>query len=299
MLTGLNIVIMGGDARYLEVIRKLNEMDAQLTLIGFDQLDQYFNGAVKADIDDIDAAKVDAIVLPANGTDENGFIETIFSNKPVKLTEEWLEKTPAHCSVYSGIGTPYLERCLRSANRELVKLFERDDLAIYNSVPTAEGTLMLVIQNTDFTIHGANVLILGLGRTGMTLARIFHALGAKVKVAARRPEHLARIAEMGLSPFHIDDLESHVGDVDICLNTIPAKVLTGKVIAKMPAQALIVDIASKPGGTDFRYAEKRGIKAILAPSLPGIVAPKTAGRIIANVLTDLLIEKFGEESEEA
>ena len=56
----------------------------------------------------------------------------------------------------------------------------------------------------------------------------------------------------------------------------------------MPVHTLIIDLASKPGGTDFRYAEKRGIKALLAPSLPGIVAPKTAGQILANVLGQLI-----------
>jgi dipicolinate synthase subunit A len=40
----------------------------------------------------------------------------------------------------------------------------------------------------------------------------------------------------------------------------------------------------------FRYAEKRGIKALLAPSLPGIVAPKSAGQILGNVLVQLLDE---------
>jgi dipicolinate synthase subunit A len=58
----------------------------------------------------------------------------------------------------------------------------------------------------------------------------------------------------------------------------------------MPVHTLIIDLASKPGGTDFRYAEKRGIKAILTPGLPGIVAPKSAGVILANVLTQLLKE---------
>ena len=65
--------------------------------------------------------------------------------------------------------------------------------------------------------------------------------------------------------------------------------MTANVISKMPAHTLIIDLASKPGGTDFRYAEKRGVKALLAPGLPGIVAPKTAGQILANVLSELLI----------
>ena len=65
----------------------------------------------------------------------------------------------------------------------------------------------------------------------------------------------------------------------------------------MPVQTLIIDLASKPGGTDFRYAEKRGIKALLAPSLPGIVAPKTAGAILANVLSNLLEEVYENRKE--
>ncbi|EPR26963.1 Dipicolinate synthase, A chain [Geobacillus sp. WSUCF1] len=114
------------------------------------------------------------------------------------------------------------------------------------------------------------------------------ALGAKVKVGARRSEHLARITEMGLVPFHLNDLEKEVRDIDVCINTVPHLIVTASVIAKMPPHTLIIDLASKPGGTDFRYAEKRGVKAILAPGLPGIVAPKTAGQIIANVLAQLL-----------
>ncbi len=112
--------------------------------------------------------------------------------------------------------------------------------------------------------------------------------------------HLARITEMGLEPFHLDSLKEEVKDLDICINTIPYLVLTAGIIAGMPTNTLIIDLASKPGGTDFtrwngfslRYAEKRGVKALLAPSLPGIVAPKTAGQILANILSQLLSEDF-------
>ena len=126
---------------------------------------------------------------------------------------------------------------------------------------------MMAIQHTDITIHGSNVVVLGLGRVGMSVARTFHLLGSKVKVGARKTEHIARITEMGLSPFHLNELSNYVSDTDILINTIPHLIVTAKVIAKMPVQTLIIDLASKPGGTDFRYAEKRGIKALLAPSL--------------------------------
>jgi dipicolinate synthase subunit A len=199
-----------------------------------------------------------------------------------------LLKTPEHCTIYSGISNTFLNGITKEANRPLVQLFERDDVAIYNSIPTVEGTIMMAIQHTDFTIHGSNITVLGLGRVGMSVARTFHALGAKIKVGARKTEHLARITEMGLTPFHLNEIEQQVKDTDILINTIPLLIVTASVISKMPAHTLIIDLASKPGGTDFRYAEKRGIKALLAPGLPGIVAPKTAGQILANVLAQLL-----------
>ena len=297
MLTGMQIAVIGGDARQLEIIRKLTELDAKLSLIGFEQLDHAFTGAAKEKISDLDFSLQDALILPVPGTNLEGQVETIFSSEKVILTKEMLEQMPPHAVVFSGISNSYLDSIIKESNRTLVQLFMRDDVAIYNSIPTVEGTIMMVIQHTDFTIHGSNVAVLGLGRVGMSVARAFHALGAKVRVGARKSEHLARISEMGLEPFHMNDLASQIKDVDICINTIPHQVVTASVISKMPLHTLIIDLASKPGGTDFRFAEKRGIKALLAPGLPGIVAPKTAGQILANILSQLLEEHVNERGE--
>ncbi|MCM3361575.1 MULTISPECIES: dipicolinic acid synthetase subunit A [Bacillaceae] len=291
MLKGMKIAVIGGDARQLEIVRKLTEQEAILSLIGFEQLDHAFTGATKEKIDNVDFSKIDAIILPVKGTDLNGQVDTIFSNEKVFLTKEILEKTPEHCTVYSGITNEYLNLLIKETNRKLVQLFDRDDVAILNSIPTVEGTIMMAIQHTDTTIHGSKVIVLGLGRVGMSVARTFHALGAKVKVAANQSEHIARIIEMGLSPVHLDDLQIAVEEIDICINTIPHLVVTSDVIEKMPLHTLVLDLASKPGGTDFQYAEKRGVKALLAPSLPGIVAPKTAGNILADVLAQLLADQ--------
>ncbi|MGM7701224.1 dipicolinic acid synthetase subunit A [Pseudalkalibacillus sp. Hm43] len=291
MLTGIKAAIIGGDARQLEVIRKLTELDARLYLVGFDQLDHGFTGATKMDLDELPISELDALILPVSGSGPNGEVETIFSNKKIQFTEEFLKKTKKDCTVFSGISNPYLTGCTNGAGRKHIKLFERDDVAIYNAIPTVEGTIMMVIQNTDFTIHQSNIAVLGFGRVGFTVARTFANLGANVSVGARRSEHIARITEMGFRPFYLSNLENEVDAVDVCINTIPAPIITSNVISKIPSHTLIIDLASKPGGTDFRFAEKRGIKAMLAPGLPGIVAPKTAGKIIANVLTQLLMEE--------
>ncbi|MBP3965203.1 dipicolinate synthase subunit DpsA [Paenibacillus lignilyticus] len=298
MLTGVQVLLLGGDARGLEVIRKLTELDASVTVAGFDQLHSSLDGAVRAELSEDLFATADALVLPAVGTDDDGKIIAVFSDRELVLTDDYVARLPKHCTVYTGMAKPYLRNlCAKYAIR-LVELFDRDDVAIYNSIPTAEGAVMMAIQNTDITIHGSSCMVLGIGRTGFTLARTLQGLGAKVKVGVRREEHFARAYEMGFEPFYIKQLQQFVGNIDLLFNTIPTMIVTAQIIANLPSRAVIIDLASKPGGTDFRFAEKRGIKALLAPGLPGIVAPKTAGRIIADCLSRLIEEDFRQRGNE-
>lgn len=297
MLTGTHVAFLGGDARQLEVIEKLSEKDAAVTLIGFDQLQRQFSGVTKSELADDFMKTVDVLILPTVIADESGMIDSVFSSEDLQLTFEMLQQLPAHAIAFTGFARPFLKQWFHQAQIKLIELFERNDVAIYNSIPTAEGAVMMAIQNTDFTIHGSRSIVLGLGRTGMTLARTLSGMGAEVLIGVRRSEHAARATEMGFKPFHIGDLSQYVHDVDLLFNTIPTMIVTAKVIANLPHHAVVIDLASKPGGTDFRFAEKRGIKALLAPGLPGIVAPKTAGRIIAQCIYQILSDKTGETGE--
>ncbi|SEF59594.1 dipicolinate synthase subunit DpsA [Paenibacillus sp. UNC499MF] len=290
MLTGAEVVFIGGDARQLEVIDKLIELDASVTLIGFDNLQKPFGGAAGKQLSPEALEKADALVLPVVGTDEQGRVEGIFSGSELTLTAELLGALPKHAVIYTGMAKPYLKQLCAAQGLRLVELLERDDVAIYNSIPTAEGALMIAIQNTDITIHGSQSMVLGFGRTGLTMARTLQGLGAKVKVGVRKPEHFARALEMGFTPFYTRELYQEVGNIDLLFNTIPTMIVTAQIITNIPHRAVLIDLASKPGGMDFRFAEKRGIKAMLAPGLPGIVAPKTAGRILANTLSQLMVE---------
>ncbi|UOF89403.1 dipicolinate synthase subunit DpsA [Fodinisporobacter ferrooxydans] len=289
MLTGIKVAFVGGDARIIEVIRYMIDKDATVALIGFDEIVKQFQGVdhIKA-VTPESFADADVVVLPVAGTDERGVIEANYSPHPIVLTDEHFAAMPKHCKIVTGIARKYLEDACEKYQLSLIKLMELDEVAILNSIPTAEGAIQLAIQHTDITIHGSNSIVLGFGRCGITLSRMLAALGSHVKVGARKPADLARIQEMNLEAFGVGDLALHIGEADMIFNTIPALILNADMLSRMPRSCVVIDIASKPGGTDFRFAERRGIKAILAPSLPGIVAPKTAGQIIAKTLGRLL-----------
>ncbi|MBM7714664.1 dipicolinate synthase subunit DpsA [Siminovitchia sp. FSL H7-0308] len=286
----LSLLIMGGDQRYVEVINQLASKGIDIFVAGFDQLIFSHSNIHNEKLDQVDFRRIDAILLPLGGTNARGEVEAVYSEKSLNVSPDMLKKTPEHCIVYTGISNEYLDRIVKQADRKLVRLMDRHDVAILNSIPTAEAVLNIAIEETDYTIHGSHVMVLGFGRTGVTLARLFSAVGAQVSVAARKDADLARITEMGLRPVHFDHLADYIAKTDICINTIPQQILEAAILSKMNPAALIIDIASKPGGTDFAFAEKKGLKTIHALGLPGKTAPKTAGKIIGTILDRLLTQ---------
>jgi len=288
----LIIAVIGGDARYLELIRQLQAIEnIELILVGYDKLEQSFTGLNQTEFEDLNCEELDIVILPITGTDEEGKVETVFSVEEIRITEDWFHRLKEDAVVFTGIANDHLTELTTKTKTSLIPLLDRDDVAIYNSIPTAEGTIMMAIENTDYTIHSSRVIVTGFGRVGNTVANKFSALGAKVSVATRKSTDLARITEMGLTPIELNKLPEYTSECDLLINTIPALVITKEAIQNLPSNAVIIDLASKPGGTDFEYAKQRGIEAILARSLPSIVAPKTAGKILADVIIQILTKE--------
>ena len=71
-------------------------------------------------------------------------------------------------------------------------------------------------------------------------------------------------------------------------NTVPAAMLTAARVAGMKPDALILDLASAPGGTDFEAARAFGIRALTAPGLPGKWSPQTAAEAVRDAVYNIL-----------
>lgn len=283
------IAVIGGDARYLELIRQLQILPhTTIILVGFDKLEQGFTGLKQVDFHDLEVEKLDVVILPITGTDQDGYVEIVFSDQMIQLTKSWFKRLKKSTLIFSGMANNYLKEAANEASLLLTTLLSRDDVAIYNSIPTAEGTIMMAMEHTDYTLHSSNVIVVGFGRVGHTVANKFSALGAKVSVSAISIKDLARITEMGLTAIPLKELPEYTHGCDLLINTVPAPVIKKETIQQLPGHGMIIDLASVPGGTDFEYAKQRGIKAILAKSLPGTVAPKTAGKILADVIKQFL-----------
>ena len=166
----------------------------------------------------------------------------------------------------------------------------RDELAIRNAIPTAEGAIEVAISETPVTIHNSKCLVIGYGKVGKAVSHSFNALGAKTFVAARKYADLALIEGRGCHPLTINESRLRLSEFDIIINTVPALVLDSVVLSKVPRSSLIIDLASRPGGIDFEAAKQLRLNVIWALSLPGRVAPITAGIIIKDTINNILNE---------
>ena len=79
-----------------------------------------------------------------------------------------------------------------------------------------------------------------------------------------------------------------------CTAKLGAGVLS-RILEKLPRGALVIDLASLPGGTDFAAAEELGLHAEHALALPGRCAPQTAGALIAQTVLAILEERDPDE----
>lgn len=171
--------------------------------------------------------------------------------------------------------------------------YTREELCIANAIPTAEGAISIAMTELQVTIHGLNTLVLGFGRIGKILAKTLYALGADVTVAVRKQSDAAWIDSIGCSAADITALDSpecRIHDYKCIFNTVPHMILSRDILSLLDSEALVIDLASNPGGVDFNAAKELGVNAIWALSLPGKTAPATSGKIIKNAVVNMLRE---------
>lgn len=167
-------------------------------------------------------------------------------------------------------------------------LLKCDAIAIENAIPTAEGAIYHAIEASSCVLHKNNCLVLGFGKCGKVLAAKLHGMGANVTVCARREEDLASAEAMGYETKNYETLIPSLGSYMFLFNTVPARILDKKKLSYVNKDAVIIDIASMPGGVDFETAKNLGIETRHCLGIPGKLSPKTAAHILSKQIITLL-----------
>lgn len=158
----------------------------------------------------------------------------------------------------------------------------REEYQIANAQLTAEGAVALLRPETG--LSGAHILLLGYGRIARLLARELQKAGALVTAAARSGEQRAWAEAEGIEALPLDALSGALDRFDVIIGTIPAPVLTEPLLALVRKDALLLELASAPGGIDAAAAHERGLRYIRAPGLPAKYAPERAAVILRDAV---------------
>ncbi len=179
------LLVAGGDLRQITAARRLAQYHS-VQVMGFDvaaELPVLSHGAPHG--------ALDALVLPMPVTRDGVFLHTpMYSGSGVSLQS--LLPLVRHGGFVLGGRWSEKELCMvEQAGLRPVDYSAREEFAVRNAVPTAEGALQLAMEELPVTIHGLHCVILGAGRISRVLQPMLRAMGAHVTVVARRCSHIA------------------------------------------------------------------------------------------------------------
>lgn len=185
-----------------------------------------------------------------------------------KVPEGLLERLPERITVVGGnLDFPELQ------GYQTLDLLQNDEYLAINAGITADCALRVAVQRMETTFRDTPTLVIGWGRIGKCLCQLLHSLHVPVTVAARKENDRAILQALGFrtaDPAHLADLSQY----RLIFNTAPSPVLNRKKLANC-ANCIKIDLASVPG--------MDGEDVIWARGLPGIYAPKSSGRLIAEI----------------
>ena len=286
----MKFTVMGGDMRIARLSILLAQDGHDVSCFALEKEDSPLSPSPSA----ADAlADTDCVILPLP-TEQDGFLNAPLSSG-VFAIKDILEAIKPGTLVCGGIISPELYKTAKSQGLNLVDYYKREELVVKNAVSTAEGALGLIIRETPETIWQSKVLVIGFGRVGKLLANRLRGTGASVSVSARSYGDFAWIESFGYGCLDTRNLDGHLGEFDIIINTVPSLILDEHKLKQIRRDTLCIDLASKPGGIDFNAASNLGLSAIWALSLPGEVAPSSAGAIIRDTIYNIIAENMKDE----
>ena len=215
----------------------------------------------------------EALILPIPSTRDGVHINAPSGDPLTKVVTQFA------CVLGAGL-PPSLLTHLRERGVTAWDLLQYEPFVLENARLTAEGAVALGLQATQTSFLGEKVAILGYGRIGSYLARYLLALGAEVRVFARR--EIAREAALHEGALAFDTLSfAPLADCALLYNTVPEKLLSVSDIVPTRLTHLI-ELASGRGNlptTDRPVIDGQG--------LPGKLLPLSAGILVANTFDTL------------
>ena len=279
--------IIGGDIRQYYFAKSLIKDGHTVIIYGIDINQNYIQ---KSDSLKHIINFSDYVVLPVPTTRDSENIYTPLFNKNIPLDSALIDMLKNR--IVFSFNTSSLALFKNNVKNKQIQSFDynTEKFKILNAHPTAEGAIKTAMEESKKTIKDSECLVVGYGRIGKILSKLLYNLQSKVTVSARKNSDKTWANINGYNVIDTPNKNSNLSHYDIIFNTVPNLVFNKEVLLKCSKNALIIDLASMPGGVDKKEAEILGIKTIHALGLPGKYFPETSGEIIKSTIYELIKE---------
>ena len=263
----IKIGVIGGDSRQIVAAQELADDGYEVAVCGFDEYEGPLGLTTRCVSIEDTIRKADFIVLPLPYSIDKIHINTPLSQCEIHL-DDIFDSISKNQIVLGGKFDSTAENFALKKNLKLIDYYKREDLEILNALPTAEGAINIAMQEMPSTLSNSRVLVMGYGRIGKILSHKLYGLHADVYVSARKCEDFAWIEALGYKSVSYDAIDNYLGDFDVIFNTVPVLMLDESRLEKVKSDAVIIDLASAPGGVNFTAAKNLGRNVIWALSIP-------------------------------
>lgn len=281
-----DFAIIGGDMRQIYMTNELISRNFSVIVYGLNNsllsLSCYRAESLS---EAINSSQIIITPIPLSKDGNNIISQQVYPDLTIENLCSLL--SPDH-KLYGGCFTIELKKYFETQNIFYYDFMDKEEVILYNTIATAEGTIAEVIMNSTTNLHGSSCLIIGYGRCARTLAEKLKGLCGHIDIVARSSNALAAAYADSYGAINFTDLKEKICLYDYIFNTVPALVLTKDLLINTNPEVVIIDIASAPGGVDYPIAKELNRNSKLCLGLPGKFAPKSSATFLINhVLSNL------------
>lgn len=277
-MSGERVAVLGGDVREAYIAGQLRTHGYDVAVYGA-ALDGQSGGAIVPSDSPQDAVRgARWIVCPSPGLGDGDVVYAPSSPTRIVLDSTLLSPSDAAAGgLVIGRATEGVRATCDALGIPVFEMKDDRSLAASNARSVAEALVAILVGKTVRILPEHQILVVGFGATGKAFTKALIGLSCEVTVAARRDDALAEAEAMGARAVPFGERVDAMSNADIVVNTVPSFDAVPPEAYAVLQDALVVDIASPPGGLDHEAARSAGVNVTWARGLAGGRAPHSAG----------------------
>ena len=272
----MNILILGGDERFISLEKILNENNFKTKTSFLNSNDENFKKINNFDI----------IFLPIPFS-KNNFLNAPFYSEKIN-TESIFSNLKNFKGKIIGGFDKNSENTLKEMNLNFINILKDEKFTLINAIITAEGSIEKLIHESEKSLFESKVCIIGYGRVSKALSRRIEPLCEELIIYNNPSINYVYTKIDNIKSRTLDNFKNEAKNFNIIVNTIPHLIITKEILNSLNKKTLILDLSSLPGGVDFKYANIKNIKTIHYLGIPAKVSRESSSKAIFNFFKENL-----------